>query len=117
MKRKRWRKEQRTSAKGFQHGATMAKLADAGELMLALEGEIAVRCKTCAFRAGTVPNGCMQTQMDITKAVLEHHPFMCHVVKPGEERKVCNGWFAAMQIAKKQPPSQCPWEYSPPDPE
>lgn len=118
MKRKRRRKESRTSAAGFRHGETMARLADAGKKLLVADGEWTCdeRCKSCAFRKGTVPNGCMQTQMDITKAVLEHKPFMCHVVKPGEERKVCAGWFAAMQLTRKLPVSTCPWEFSPPDP-
>ena len=36
------------------------------------------RCADCAFRAGTLPNGCPDTLMDAVKAVAECKPFYCH---------------------------------------
>lgn len=116
-KRKRKKKETRTSPEGVRHGALMAKLADHHVALLIAEGEYDEdeRCKSCAFRAGTVPNGCMQTQMDVMKAVLEKKPFACHVVPPGKSRSICAGWFAAVQSMKDREPSPCPWEFSPPD--
>lgn len=50
--------------------------------------ELTERCKTCAFRAGTVPNGCAQTQLDVTKCAAEGIPFYCHT-HPGQ---LCRGW-------------------------
>lgn len=49
-------------------------------------------CKTCACRLGEVPNGCMQTQLDFLKAVLEGTPFLCHSPKDG---RMCAGWIRA----------------------
>jgi len=51
------------------------------------------RCGDCAFRAGTDPNGCVETVMDATKAVLEGIPFFCHKAMPdGEPKLLCAGW-------------------------
>lgn len=97
----------------------MAKAADIGSAILEKMGEPVECCKTCAFRRGTVPNGCAQTQMDVMKAVLEGKPFMCHVNKiSGGGRDICQGWFAARQHPKiKGTSKQCDWEFSPADPE
>lgn len=101
-------------------GALMAKCADAMIAELVNEGEDDDRCKSCAFRLGTVPNGCAQTQSDVLKAVSENVPFMCHQIGKGE-RKICHGWYALRVLVNKRvkatgkelPP--CPWEFSPPD--
>lgn len=112
------REHNRVCAKGKEMGAQMARLCDQEVKKLIAEGEYEEdeRCASCAFRLGTVPNGCLQTQLDVMKAVMEHEAFFCHAVEaPGT--KVCAGWFASVQAAKKHPKVICPWPYSPPDDE
>lgn len=114
----------RVTPEGRAMGKMMAQLADAECASLAAQGEDDERCKTCAFRAGTVPNGCIQTQSDAVKAVVEDVPFMCHshISPSGQHTTICHGWFAVRRIAdrkekregKKLPPA--PWDFSPPDP-
>jgi hypothetical protein len=50
--------------------------------------ELTKRCKTCAFRAGTVLNGCAQAQMHISKCAAEGIPFYCHQ----HQGQLCRGW-------------------------
>jgi uncharacterized protein with PIN domain len=98
----------------------MVRLTEPAITQLTSEGEPDERCKSCAFRLGTVPNGCIQTQADAMKAVIEGVPFLCHQA----DRKgwPCHGWFAArvaIQRAEKARGTKldvkCPWEFSPPD--
>lgn len=115
----------RTCAEGRSLGAVMARIADAESVLLAAQDEPDERCVSCAFRAGTVPNGCLQTQLDVYKAISEKVPFLCHAKlgSDGKPHAVCHGWFAVMQRVKKieavtgiaLPP--VPWEFSPPDEE
>lgn len=112
----------RVSAEGKAIGATMARLADSECRSLAAEGETDERCKTCAFRLGTVPNGCIQTQCDAVKAVTEDVPFMCHAHQDrnGHYDRICHGWFAVRRIADRAEAAgkvlpKAPWEFSPPD--
>ncbi len=86
----------RVSPEGRALGASMANLANKASAILALQGEPDERCKSCAFTAGTVPNGCIQTQMDVLKAVTERVPFMCH--QPSHN--VCHGWYASVVAIK-----------------
>lgn len=75
-------------------------------------------CKTCACQPGTVPNGCLQTQLDFLKAAVEGRPFLCHAPKDG---RMCAGWVRARAelVAKPLPPEALKliekWDYSPPD--
>lgn len=75
-------------------------------------------CKTCACRPGSVPNGCLQTQMDFLKAAAEGNPFLCHAPRDG---RICAGWARARAELVANPlPKQAmrlldKWEYSPPD--
>ena len=77
-------------------------------------------CKTCACQPNTVPNGCLQTQMDFLKAATEGHPFLCHAPKDG---RMCAGWVRARAelVANPLPPEAMKlierWDYSPPDEE
>jgi hypothetical protein len=110
----------RISPQGVAMGLQMARLADNACAKLELEGEKDERCQSCAFRAGTVPNGCVQTQMDVLKAVVEGVPFLCH--QHDRKGNPCHGWFSARwklrQVEKlRGTPLQvsCPWEFSPPD--
>lgn len=111
------RERNRVSKEGIAMGEEMARLCDREAEKFIREGEWTEdeRCKSCAFRKGTVPNGCVQTQMDALKSVMEHNAFYCHAVDvPGT--KVCAGWFAAVQGVKNAPKIECPWPYSPADP-
>lgn len=104
-------------------GEVMARLADAECAALAAKDEPDERCKTCAFRAGTVPNGCFQTQSDALKAVVEGVPFMCHHHRSstGQHTHICHGWFAVRRIVMRkekatgQRLAPAPWDFSPPD--
>lgn len=75
-------------------------------------------CKSCACRPGTVPNGCMQTQMDLLKAAAEGQPFLCHAPKDG---RICAGWASVRaQLGVTPLPTGvmellAEHEYSPPD--
>lgn len=77
-------------------------------------------CKTCACQPNTVPNGCMQTQMDFLKAATEGRPFLCHAPK---DVRMCAGWVRARAelVANPLPPEALKliekWDYSPPDEE
>ncbi|MDE2256003.1 MAG: hypothetical protein KGL42_17285, partial [Betaproteobacteria bacterium] len=78
-------------------GKTTARLAELGrerlkELGLAYVKGPGLRdemCTTCACRPGSVPNGCLQTQMDFLKAAAEGERFLCHSLLDG---KLCAGW-------------------------
>lgn len=75
-------------------------------------------CKTCACQPNTVPNGCLQTQLDFLKSAVEGRPFRCHSPKDG---RMCAGWVRARAELVANPlPAQAmklieKWDYSPPD--
>jgi hypothetical protein len=111
----------RVTKKGIALGAQTARLAQAGVDLLLRDGELDERCKSCAFRVGTVPNGCPQTQIDVLKAVAEGVRFNCH--QADRKGEVCHGWYAS-RVAMRQaavrrrmpmPYLKCPWPFSPPD--
>lgn len=112
----------RVSPEGRRIGATMADIAGKGVRVLAAEGEADERCKSCAFTPGTVPNGCIQTQLDAMKAVVEGVPFMCH--QANRKGRSCFGWYSARVALRRAslasgqplPVASCPWEFSPADP-
>lgn len=110
----------RVTPEGKALGVTMAKMADKGQSWLTAEGEADERCKSCAFRLGTVPNGCPQTQLDVYKAVVEKVPFGCH--QADKKGDVCHGWFAVTNLIRRMekikgplPIQSAPYEFSPPD--
>lgn len=113
----------RVTPEGQELGKLTAQLADAECSSLAAQDEPDERCKTCAFRSGTVPNGCFQTQSDVIKAVIEDVPFMCHAHQDshGRHDRICYGWFAVRRIADRKEKktggklASVPWEFSPPD--
>lgn len=106
----------RVSPVGQAAGAQLVRLVEPAIARLAAEGEPDERCKSCAFRAGTVPNGCAQTMMDALKCVIEDVPFLCHVntYRDGSP-KICHGWFAAAWARGDAPAGKAPWHFSPPD--
>jgi hypothetical protein len=112
----------RVTPEGRALGEKMADLAERSVAWVATQGDPDERCKSCAFTRGTVPNGCIQTQMDVMKSVIEGVPFLCHQA----DRKgwPCHGWFAVTAALKQAEKTKgrlidhvgpCPWEFSPPD--
>lgn len=78
-------------------GRELARLCDAAEAAdLARFPDQRPRCEDCAFRAGTVPNGCAETLMDAIKCMVEVKPFYCHKgVREGQApKRLCGGWMA-----------------------
>lgn len=111
----------RVTPEGRAAGEQLVRLTEPAIEMLAAEGEPDERCRSCAFRLGTVPNGCAQTQLDALKCVVENIPFMCH--QADRKSLPCHGWFAArVRIRRSEERTgrklgvTCPWELSPPDP-
>jgi uncharacterized Zn-binding protein involved in type VI secretion len=107
-------------------GKSAARLAELGRARLSEMGLDNVKapnlrdgmCKTCACQAGSVPNGCPQTQMDFLKAAAEGKPFLCHSPMDG---RICTGWVRvrAELVANPLPPQAmdllAKHQYSPPD--
>ncbi len=104
----------RVTPEGRALGEQMVRLLSPAIMDLALQGEPDARCVSCAFRYGTVPNGCPQTQMDALKAALEGSAFLCHM--DPSHRTTCHGRYAA-RVALQGATRTCPWEFSPPDDE
>jgi hypothetical protein len=102
----------RVTPEGRALGFQTARLVEPAVQDLVRQGEPDERCKTCAGTYGTVPNGCLQTQSDFTKAVIEAVPFLCHQA----DRKgwPCHAWYAA-RVHLKGRTGSVPWEFSPPD--
>lgn len=82
----------RPTPEGRKLGEQLARLTEKAIAALAAEGEPDERCKSCAFRAGTFPNGCPETVLDAFKCVIEGEPFLCHAPHDG---RPCFGWYAA----------------------
>jgi len=116
----------RVTPQGKAMGQNASRMAELGRARLiemgldglkggSLRGEM---CKTCACQPGSVPNGCLQTQLDLLKAAHEGKPFLCHAPMDG---KLCAGWVRvrAELVARPLPPQVVElldkWEYSPPD--
>ena len=118
----------RVTPEGMAMGENATRLAALGQARLVEMGLDQVRgpglrdqmCKTCACQPGSVPNGCLQTQMDFLKAAAEGRPFQCHSPRDG---KLCTGWVHARAALVASPlPQQAmdliaKWEYSPADEE
>jgi hypothetical protein len=116
----------RVSEGGQKIGRATALAAERGHALLASKGLVDLNlpgvrdemCASCACRAGTVPNGCLQTQLDFIKSVVQGDRFCCHAPRDG---RLCAGWIAARAYFVKNPmPEELQtlirqWEYSPPD--
>lgn len=116
----------RVTPEGQLVGIVSTRLAQKGHARLKAQGLDKVQapslrdsmCKTCACQPGSVPNGCLQTQLDFLKAAAEGRPFLCHSPHDG---KLCTGWVhARAEISANPLPRQVQelidnWEYSPPD--
>lgn len=67
------------------------------------------RCNTCAFRKGTVPNGCAPTVMDALKCVMEGVPFLCHEHRQQHEPPLCSGWLL---VVNREGEVAAPWPFT-----
>lgn len=119
-------KHNRVTPQGMAMGKNSVRLARLGRKRLSDAGLANIKapmlrdrmCKTCACQADSVPNGCLQTQLDFLKSVLEGRPFLCHAPKDG---RMCAGWVSARAEVVANPlPQEIitlveKWEYSPPD--
>lgn len=107
-------------------GKNAARLAELGRKRLEADGLLNLglpmlrddMCKSCACQPNTVPNGCLQTQMDFLKSAAEGMPFRCHAPNDG---RMCAGWVRvrAALVATPLPADAvellAKWDYSPPD--
>ena len=114
------RDHSRVTPEGRALGEQMVRMTEPTIRSLERDGEPDERCKSCAFRAGTVPNGCHQTQMDALKAVVDGVPFLCH--QADKKGWPCHGWYAARVAIRRAQEARgaalavtCPWDFSPPD--
>lgn len=110
----------RVTPEGRLAGFNMARLVEPAVQTLAHDGEPDERCKSCAGTYGTVPNGCLQTMLDFTKAVCEGVPFLCH--QADRKGMPCHAWYAARVAIRdankrhgKPLTIKAPWDFSPPD--
>lgn len=111
----------RVTPEGRAVGEQLVRMTEPAIAALVAQGEPDERCKSCAFRPGTVPNGCMQTQLDAIKCVIEGVQFGCH--QADREGWPCYGYYAASVALREATertglalPAKCPWEFSTPDP-
>jgi hypothetical protein len=116
----------RITAEGMGLGKCIARMAEQGRnrLSAASLGDVDApgmrneMCASCACRHDTVPNGCLQTQLDLLKAVVQGVPFYCHAPRDG---RMCAGWVAARASYVERPmPTHlveliAQHEFSPPD--
>ena len=116
----------RVTPQGRAMGKIATRMAELGRARLehlGLDGVAAPMlraemCKSCACQPGSVPNGCLQTQLDFLKSAHEGKPFRCHAPMDG---RICAGWtrVRAELVARPLPPQVVElldkWEYSPPD--
>ncbi len=116
----------RVTESGQKMGRAATRLAELGYLRLEALGLININvpgardemCASCACQKDSVPNGCLQTQMDFLKAVAEGGKFLCHAPLDG---RLCAGWVRARAEVVANPfPKEitdylAKWKYSPPD--
>lgn len=85
------------SDQGRELGGYISNFVDVEEDRLRRKGgDPPARCNDCAGLAGTTPNSCAVTLMDLIKCVAEETPFFCHKGVPdGEEPDVlCRAFLA-----------------------
>lgn len=93
------------TSEGRALGTELARLCDGEARSRPEEPD---RCRTCAFRAGTAPNGCVPTLMDALKCAMEGVPFYCHESPCGEPTRLCAGW--RLMLFRER--CTAPWEFS-----
>jgi hypothetical protein len=106
----------RPSLEGAALGAQLARLTVSSiDVFRRRHGEPPEMCRSCAFRAGTVPNRCLPTVGDALKCVMEIEPFSCHegLDDDGEPTRLCQGWaIAVLALPEGVRPHEMPWDYS-----
>jgi hypothetical protein len=65
-------------------------------------------CASCAFRAGTLPNGCLSTTATALKSAMELTPFLCHERMPDHP---CMGWTIWVCAHPDREPIIMPWDF------
>ena len=97
---------------GRELGEALASFVDVEIAALESAGNpVPVRCAECAFRRGTVPNGCVPTLMDAVKTLFEGEiGFDCHL--PGREGVPCGGYQILAQADAGGDRVSAPWQYS-----
>jgi hypothetical protein len=82
-----------------EHGRILGtQLAWVADVMAAQRVDVPDRCKTCAFRAGTIPSRMAGTLAQALNCVagLDPSPFMCHhSLRGGEPTQLCAGYVLA----------------------
>jgi hypothetical protein len=94
----------RPTPEGKLAGAQIARFTDKAEVLVRKQfPNHAERCKSCAYRAGTIPNGCPDTVIDATKCAFEGRPFYCHerFNEDGTPQDFCAGWLLATTVLPK----------------
>lgn len=90
----------RPTPEGFMVGTMLARWAREGEPAARLvEPTTPPMCKSCAFRQGTIPNGCPETVLDALRVIVEQNDdFYCHREFDDEGNAVhlCSGATFAM---------------------
>ena len=107
------RKAARTP-EGIEMGQHLARMCDLAEVEQRRRfPNQAQRCQTCAFRAGTLPNGDPVTLLDAVKCLVEMVPFMCHQYfnADGSPRDMCAG-YALLLSYRNGKPGKMPWDFS-----
>lgn len=100
---------QKPTPEGRELGAELARFCDAEEAKQAklLVATIPERCKTCAFRGGTIPNAMPGTLMDALHCIIEGHDFHCH--EHGREDQLCAGFQMLRLPEDKHIEVDWPW--------
>ena len=101
----------RPTDEGRQLGQELARFSAQDVVRLAALGIEDTRCASCAFRFGTVPNGCPSTLMDALKCTMEGEPFYCHTAPACQAAPLCQGYVMARGSLNGQT-TKCPWEFS-----
>lgn len=90
----------RCTPQGRALGKSLATMATRGLAVMEEAGMPDTRCASCAFREGTVPNGCPQTVLDALKCLAEGVRFGCHAPRDGSP---CHGYTAAVLYTLDNP--------------
>ncbi len=88
----------RPSPEGRAAGVQLGRLTDKAiaEATVTFPGLTDERCKSCAYRGGSIPNGCAETVMDAIACAVTREPFWCHLRfhADGSPMDLCAGWAA-----------------------
>lgn len=92
---------------GREFGSYLAAYTEAAIADMEGRGEqVPERCRSCAFRQGTYPNGCSETVATALNCVLNSEPFYCHqkVDKAtGEPSDYCAGYLIGIGALETDP--------------